>query len=152
MLTFEVARLLDEPELEIYTFFPDYCTDKMPYTADYHFTIYVVRDGNDIFYVGKSDDCCFTRLRAHLGYEFRGHRNLSTLGELIQRNLPHSRQWSVELYTNEDTKRVIPKRMYKGFVHWPTGFAETAMIQTLKPYLNVKLNTGNRRYLPERYG
>jgi hypothetical protein len=151
MLRFEVARLLDEPELDIFTFFPDYSSDQMPNTAEYHFTIYVVRDGDSVFYVGKSDDDCFSRLRTHLGHDFRGQRSVSMLGEVIVRNLPESRHWTVELYTNEDTKRVVPKQMYEGFFQWPTDYAEMAMIQTLKPYLNVKLNSRNRREIPTRY-
>jgi len=151
MLRFELARLLDDQELEIFTFFPDYGTDKMLDSRDCNFTIYVVRNGDDVFYVGKSDDDCFTRLRTHLGCDFRGQRSLSTLGEFVIRNLPESRRWIVELYTNEDTKTVVPKRMYEGFSWWPTDWAETAMIQTLKPYLNVTLNTRNRREIPTRY-
>lgn len=151
MLRFDVARLLDEPELDIFTFFPDYCTAKMPNSADCHFTIYVVRDGDEVFYVGKSDDDCFARLRTHLGYEFRGQRSFSTLGNLITRNLPGSRQWAVELYTNEQTKKIIPKALYDEFIGWPTDYAERAMIQTLKPYLNVSLNSRNRREMPDRY-
>lgn len=151
MLRFELARLLDDTELEIFDFFPDYCTEKMPNSAECHFTVYVVRDGDEVFYVGKSDDDCFTRLRTHLGHDFRGQRSVSNLGEFIMRNLPESRHWIVELYTNEDTKRVIPKRMYEGFFQWPTDYAEMAMIQTLKPCLNVKLNTRNRREIPARY-
>jgi hypothetical protein len=99
MLRFDVARLLDDPQLEIFTFFPDYCTEKMPNSADCYFTIYVVRDGDEIFYVGRSEDDCFTRLRTHLGHKFRGHQSLSTLGGFIMRNLPESRHWTVELYT-----------------------------------------------------
>ncbi|HEY3853789.1 MAG TPA: hypothetical protein VGO67_05285 [Verrucomicrobiae bacterium] len=151
MIRFEVARLLDEPELNIFTFFPDYCSHKAGTSVGENFTIYVVRDCDEVFYVGKSDDDCFVRLRSHIGRIFRGRKSVSLLGSLIQRNLPKSRQWSVELYTNEDTKEIIKMRFYKGFSFWPTEYAEAAMIQTLKPYLNQKLNTRDRREIPERY-
>jgi len=150
MLSFEVARLLDEPNLDIFTFFPDYCTDSAK-IAERRFTIYVVRDGDVVFYVGKSDDDCFARLRSHLGFEFRGHRSLSALGGLITRNLPESRMWCVNLYTNEETKKIVPKRFYEDLVRWPTKYAEEAMIQTLEPCLNVMLNCQNQRMVPDRY-
>lgn len=151
MLRFEVARLLDDPDLDIFSFFPDYGTEKMPYSFDYHFTIYVVRDGEEVFYVGKSDDDCFARLRTHLGHEFRGRRSKSELGEFILRNLPESRGWCVDLYTNEETKPLIDKLFYEGFYSWPTRSAEIAMIKTLRPYLNISMNSRNWREIPKRY-
>jgi hypothetical protein len=151
MLRFPLARLLDEPELSILNFYPDNRPTQRIDSKRYQFTIYVVRNGDDIFYVGKSDDDCFVRLRSHLGCEFRGKRSVSSLGELVLRNLPEAREWSVEFYTNAETKRVVPRRFYEGFVDWPTEYAELAMIQTLRPCLNVKLNSLHPHELPAKY-
>jgi hypothetical protein len=151
MLRLQLAHLLDDPELDIFTFFPEYGTKQMPYSFEYHFTIYVVREGEEVFYVGKWEDDCFARLRTHLGHEIRGRRSKSSLGEFVLRDLPESREWYVELYTNEETKKLVEKRFYEGFHSWPTQYAEMAMIKTLRPYLNISLNSQNWREIPKRY-
>ena len=44
-----------------------------------------------------------------------------------------------DLYTNEDTKKVVDKKYWEKFVHWPTEYAEGTMIRALKPRLNSQL-------------
>jgi hypothetical protein len=143
MISFPISRLIDDPELDHYAFIPE---NTKPVPGTYDFTIYVVSTETEVLYVGKSDDCCFDRLRTHLGHSFRGRPGKkSTLGEWVERSLPESRSWRVDLYTNEDTKKIVDRKRWEGFVFWPTDFAEGSMIHTLKPRLNMQLTSSYKR-------
>lgn len=143
MISFKVSRLFDEPLLECCDFVPE---GRNQWDEVYCLTIYVVRTDSEVLYVGKSDADCFTRLRTHIGHPFRGRpSNKSPLGRWIETHLPESRNWTVEMYTNEETKSIIPPKFWEGFVNWPTDYAESGMIVTLKPLLNRTLNARRQR-------
>lgn len=139
MIRFPVSRLLEEPKLDLFAFLP---TDAQPWALGFDVTIYVVRSTEEVLYVGKSDDDCFTRLRTHLGHSFRGQPGArSVLGQWIEEHLPRSKNWQIELYTTEETKGVVAKEFWSGFLKWRTENAEAAMIQTLRPRLNSLLTS-----------
>lgn len=73
--------------------------------------IYMVRDGELIFYIGKSESDVITRLLSHLGYDPWGWGGYSTLGQIIKENLPESREWQIELMSGEDCMDVLEKRL-----------------------------------------
>ncbi len=58
--------------------------------------IYIVRAGRKVLYIGQSGSV-YDRLEAHLGLDWRGDR--SYLGRHVFEHLPHSRRWSVSLYS-----------------------------------------------------
>lgn len=143
MVTLRVGRLLDEPELSIFDFLPP---EAETWTPGFDVTIYVVRSAREVLYVGKSEDCCFSRLRTHLGHSFRGRPGVkSQLGLWIERHLPEARDWTVELYSTEETKQIIPRKYWDGFVIWSVRNAEAFMIQALRPALNVQLTSRYKR-------
>ncbi len=115
-------------------------------SPEFGVSIYVVRSATEVIYVGMSEDDCFTRLRTHLGHPFRWRPGVkSRLGKCIEQNLPISRAWIVELYSSEETKKIVPKEYWERFVLWPVSYAESAMIQVLKPRLNVVLTASYKK-------
>lgn len=117
--------------------------------------IYIVRDGDTVFYVGQSGDP-IDRLLTHLG---RGTRSWcagpSSLGQLIVSNLPESGGWQIELMILGDCEPYINtvwpwmKRFSIRGDDWE-GLAEKAMIRTLHPCLNTTHNE-NPIPLPKHY-
>lgn len=95
---------------------------------------YVIRDGDTVFYVGMTGKGIVHRMWAHLGWS----NHTSTLGKLIYANLPESREWSIQLFSKEECKCRTAKR------------TETHLIQSLKPILNIRENSGGYE-LPCRY-
>jgi len=88
-------------------------------TTDHH--LYVVRDGDVVFYVGKSQDV-IDRLRSHVGKGTWGHMSgRSSLGRLIEDNLPGARHWQIELLTPSECGvepiivKGVTKEGYDGF-------------------------------------
>jgi hypothetical protein len=112
-------------------------------------SIYVVRDGDTVFYVGKSDSGVLERLGVHLGEPFRGRTSKSDLGLLIEANLPESKRWIVELYTADECRWAIPQA--DTFVFIPSGIAESCLIRRLRPCLNVAGNYFRAAPLPAKY-
>lgn len=119
--------------------------------------IYVVRDSDVIFYVGRSVDP-FSRIYQHMGYE----RKLPTnLGRLILDNQPESDEWTFECYSLKDCGSIIRQSLPQG---WDEGMkeamikicennaskAEGCMIQALNPCLNT-LHNDTPSKLPEKY-
>jgi len=72
-----------------------------------HF-IYLYRDGDVIFYVGRSSDP-INRLQQHMGLDhtYPNSSYPSNLGRVIQDNLPESVEWTLEVYTLEDCVPLI---------------------------------------------
>lgn len=108
------------------------------------YSLYVVRDGETVFYVGQTTDAIETRLQRHA---------LSSLGQFITANAPESDGWQVELVDHRDCAPAVRAGL------WPTlpdgarldpDIAEIALIRVLRPCLNSTYNT-NPRPLPERY-
>lgn len=119
--------------------------------------IYVVRDGDVIFYVGKSSNP-FSRLHQHMGYE----RKLpSDLGTLIRNNSPESDEWTLECYRLKDCMPFIKqsfadmenedeREFMVQFSCSDASRAEKHMIRYLRPCLNTLYNE-NPSKLPEKY-
>jgi hypothetical protein len=117
--------------------------------------VYVIRDDNEILYVGKgSRPSAFRRLRQHLGLTYKGAKPSPT-GGVIYHNLPSSRFWQVDMLTIEDCAEYVnsyPPESY-GANKNASIAAEESTVRCLKPYLNiVYLKKEERRILPERYG
>ena len=103
-------------------------------------TIYVVRDGNSVLYVGKATRGVQNRWLAfpssHIAHmDENTWIGNSNIGRTIQENLPLSRNWEIDLYTAIECKDVIFNHL-QNYNDRLTSLAEIAMIQTLKPYLN----------------
>jgi hypothetical protein len=97
-------------------------------------TLYAFRDGETIFYVGKTVDI-YTRLTEHVTGEWHGGwGGYRPLTELIADNLPDSLDWVIELCSTKDD----------------LGDAEAAMIGTMRPVLNTMHNR-NGKSLPDKY-
>ena len=111
--------------------------------------IYLVRDGSTVFYIGKSDSDVIERLRTHLGFEFRGRRSRSDLGELIEANIPESESWNVELYTPDECRWAVPDG--ESYFRISAKLAEWCMIRHFKPCLNIVANRERATVLPKRY-
>ena len=82
-------------------------------TTDHH--LYVVRDGDVVFYVGRSRDV-EDRLLSHMGKGWWGwSQGKSSLGQLIEDNHPESLNWQIELLTPGDCglKPLISKGITK---------------------------------------
>lgn len=102
------------------------------------YRLYVVRDGDTVFYVGQAGDVV-DRLYGHLGQgSWSWATGMSELGKLIKANLPTSRDWRIELYT-------IGELGVNG-----VDLAEEALIDILRPCLNRALNR-NPSALPDKY-
>lgn len=113
-------------------------------TSSHH--LYVVRDGDVVFYVGRSQDV-ISRLLSHMGLGRRGKWSVSSLGALIKDNLPTSHNWAVTLLALSDCG-VDPGRY--SYRDEDTDFAEVALIRFCKPCLNSAHNPGASA-LPDRY-
>ena len=114
-----------------------------------HPKVYVVRDGDVVFYVGQSDDPV-DRLLAHAGLGAWGHlTGTSSLGRTIEDNLPSARGWTIELWTVQECKEALVDETTES-QRWDKDLAEEEMILRQRPYLNAIHNRGGYS-LPERY-
>lgn len=100
------------------------------------YSLYVVREGETVFYVGKSKRSVYTRLLEHIG--IGRHGSITPLGRLILDNLPTSKTWHIDLTTLEETGEQY------------LGWAEEILIRKLRPCLNAASNP-NPSPLPEKY-
>jgi hypothetical protein len=114
--------------------------------------VYLVRDADVVFYIGKSDAGILGRLGEHLGRGGWRRGSPSLLGQLILDNLPASRTWQVELFTVPDCRDAIQKHFpYLKFPErWDSDMAEQALIWEHRPCLNTAHNYDGQK-LPERY-
>lgn len=135
--------------------------------------MYVVRDGDVIFYVGVSQSPRF-RLCQHLGIAgphsfYRSPEKFiadveagkadvlgcSQVGRCILDNAPNSLQWAFDIYEQADasavlqredpTRRPSPQNWYS-----QRTWVEDALIRELRPYLN-RMGNPHERELPEKY-
>jgi hypothetical protein len=110
-------------------------------------TVYVVRDGETVLYVGKATAGIRERWLCsrspHISVNGFGWHAYSSIGWTITEHLPQSRCWQIDLYTAEECQEII-KRHFPYCDHRSTNYAELALIQELRPRLNVA-NTGYAR-------
>jgi hypothetical protein len=98
--------------------------------------IYLVRDGDLIFYIGQSKRNIIIRFQEHL-------QKPSRLGQLIQVNQPASDKWVVEFYTLADCRPFIQQKSLfpmQAWEHFDMDIAEKGMIQALRPVVNKDFN------------
>ena len=105
--------------------------------------IYIVRTGRKVLYIGQSASV-YDRLEAHLGLDWRADR--SYLGRYVFEHLPHSRRWTVSLYSLRELEKIVVPWFKKQGAVWYTGaiyraradrkFVEDALIDIYKPMLN----------------
>ncbi len=100
--------------------------------------IYVVRDGDVVFYVGQSRQV-ETRLEAHVGRGEFGYSGPSQLGHAILVNLPEARAWTIELWTVEECGETTVDQ------------AEQSLIDKYTPHFNIKGKRKRSSPMPARY-
>jgi len=122
--------------------------------------VYMVRDGEVVFYVGKSKDPV-ERLLGHCGRGGWVFGGKSALGYLIEANSPEARQWQVELLTITDCEPYVKWRWWSGQRHLWTeeerrfkeknviADCEVALIDRYRPCLN-SIDNPHPTPLPEK--
>lgn len=111
--------------------------------------IYVVREGDIVFYVGQSKNIP-QRLLQHLGISHLP-TGVSELGRLVLRNGPVSRNWQIDLMTLADCVPSVER--FGGYTDngsCDPETAEAAMILAYKPCMNRALNP-DPTPLPDQY-
>lgn len=115
--------------------------------------IYVVRDGDVVFYVGKASNPII-RLLSHLGKGNWGWTGTSVVGNLIRDNLPASENWQVEIFTPSECGiekgkiEETPTIVY--YTDSAISEAERQSIIKYKPCLNT-IDNPQPTPLPKRY-
>jgi hypothetical protein len=122
--------------------------------------LYLYRDGDAIFYVGKSVQP-LERLLQHLGRALPYAPD--TVGQVILENMPASLSWLIDLYTLSDCRETVRAQMpgtVVGFQHLlaqgslrneAMTVAEEALIRQHRPHLNQQNATQYDNPLPDRY-
>lgn len=108
--------------------------------------IYVVRDGDVVFYVGQSKRDVVMRFWEHMNKPSR-------LGQLITLNRPQSMNWLVDYYTLADCQPYVKQKSLfsmQEWQHFDMNMAEQGMIAQMRPILNKDFNP-NPMPLPARY-
>jgi len=150
MLTLTIKAMLEEKQIDTGDHWP-----------------YVYRDGDTIFYVGKSYHP-IERGLAHLGLV--GRQGTDGLGNMIKNNLPQSLEWTVDLYTLFDCEPFITTALFsekqigkyrrllarlEADEAWSAdmgvNMAERALIYHFHPYLNVQCALYYDVEIPDRY-
>ena len=107
--------------------------------------IYVVRDGDVVFYVGQSKRDVIMRFWEHMNKPSR-------LGQLIALNRPQSMKWLVDFYTLADCQPYVKQQSLfsmQEWQHFDMDMAEQGMIAQMRPVLNKDFNV-NPTPLPAR--
>jgi len=111
--------------------------------------LYIVRDAEVVFYVGKSQNV-IGRLLGHCGRGTWGRgKGSSELGSFIGRNLPESRGWTIELLTEKDAHDVVQFYFPCGLT-WQVGTAEQELIKHYGPCINRTYNY-EPQAIPDKY-
>lgn len=124
------------------------------------YQIYVIREEETVFYVGKSGDP-EARLLSHLGMDW--HADTSPIGRFIIRQVPASGSWLFLQYTVEECipfvdqyRATLPGtdqalfRMFGDQNRCDVDFAEEALIKIHRPHFNTAMNP-DPCPLPEKY-
>jgi len=116
--------------------------------------VYVIRDGETVFYVGRTSQGIKARIFGHLGLPGYSYgASPSPVGRLIWENAPGCLTWQVEHWTVKDCLQDLGQWDPR----WPDWWersdgsdVEGNMIRALRPCLNYTHNE-NGRALPETY-
>jgi len=123
--------------------------------GDEPYCIYVVRERETVFYVGRSWDPQ-QRLREHFGLSWRSSGG--TISSLYEQYPEEALGWQIDLYTLEECEPQVVVylhrrlEVYQNPAHYEKSMrdAEVAMILHLRPCLNVSNNPSPSR-LPDQY-
>jgi len=107
--------------------------------------IYVVRDGDTVFYVGQTTRPPEDRLHEHRYGRYNYGSPSSNLGEVIEHNEPDSHDWTVELYKPAECEQYA---RIQADGKTSLSRAEGIIINEYEPHLNGR---GDKTSLPERY-
>jgi hypothetical protein len=110
--------------------------------------IYMVWDGNLVFYVGKLERSIVDHILEHCALE-DSNKTPDRLGQLFLNNAPSSNGWLVDLLTLEDCEQII-KEVTPMYKRLDSAQALFCLIIYYRPCLNEKDNP-NPIPLPERY-
>lgn len=108
--------------------------------------IYLVRHNQLIFYIGQSKRDVITRFQEHL-------QKPSRLGKIIILNKPSSLNWSVDFYKLADCRPFVSQKSLlpmQEWEHFDMDMAESAMIRSLCPVINLDFNP-NPTPLPSNF-
>lgn len=116
--------------------------------------VYVIRDGDIIFYVGQTHYFVVERLYEHMGRGDRYQPSPSLIGQYIRMNSPSSDDWQIEIYTFEECEHIVFDfdNNYKNWIEHAdrNEVLEAALIARLHPYIN-KQDNRYERPLPDKY-
>ncbi len=110
--------------------------------------LYTYREGNIVFYVGRSCQP-FERLRQHMGMEERSGFTADHIGQLIIDNEPESLDWIVDIGAIQE---LLPNHCEKENANHQAlaEWLEKEAIWELGPCMN-RMGNKNRKPLPEKY-
>lgn len=114
----------------------DVLDDRLPESGFEQFQIYIFREDDLIFYVGKTEQHILDRLAEHLGLSFR---SASLIGQLVEDNAPLSYAWQIDLLTLEDCFPFV-HRHFPNATEIDLRLAERATILEFSPALNSESN------------
>ena len=120
---------------------PNWFKDEEPH-------VYIVCDGDIVFYVGRSDSIV-NRILAHLSDMPTGGPD-SILGQFIEANFPNSESWQVEVWTLEDCRPLVTQ-IFPTLQRWGIDIAEQAVIRYFCPFFNRTGNPEAQSLLSSRY-
>ena len=113
---------------------------------DQGYELYLVRDAEQIMYIGISSvsvwDRWFSNLGSHMLVLPNGRlRGNSIIGEAIARRLPDSLDWKIELWTKEDCINALQDEISSLGFRFPENMSlydlEALLIKKLAPYYNA---------------
>ena len=108
--------------------------------------IYVVREEGLVFYVGQSRRDVLTRFGEHM-------QKPTQLGRFVTLNAPTSHDWLVDFYALADCATFVRQKSLfalQEWQHFDMDMAEQALIQAMRPVLNLDFNE-RPTPLPARY-
>lgn len=127
-----------------------YAAEDLPEEA---YRIYVVREGEIVFYIGQSSDVP-NRLLEHFAHIGRG--SSSALGGFYDEHKEKSSSWEIDLYTVTDCAPLVREALGMTeeayYRHNPrlVSKIEKAMMKRFSPCLN-SMGNENQTPLPEKY-
>jgi hypothetical protein len=150
MITVSVSDLIGDQEIDL--------------RGDYG--LYVIRDDDVFFYIGRTKMHPSFRLMQHLGAGGIYGRRTSQLGDFLVMNHPESYFWQVDLLDISDCEpyllsyalsdkeaAALLARRYQSYDNSDVAFEllERTLISCIGTCLNRAYNHLNRREMPERY-